>query len=550
MKSYLEKLKTDKKYYLALLLIILVGISLRTYNFDSWARFNDDQARDAVLIRDVLSGTKPMPLLGPKAAGTMFKLGPMFYYFQYTAARIFGNSPDKLAFPDLFFSILTIPMLFVFLKKYFSLKESLIVTAIFSISYFAVQYSRFAWNPNSMPFFSLLFLYSILELARDGQKKKFSWSIIAGIALGIGIQLHTLFIFIVPPVFVIFFIMVLRKKSESWKMASFIILAAIFLNLPQIYSEFQSHGKNTHEFFSGISSKSSGVSSHVKYLLINGVCQIRANAMILSSFGSSGGSPDECHLAGLRLQMAEQKENLGIAGSVAVAFGFVLSVLFLAGGYLLLLLHLKNDENPSKKEFLKLMLIYAVISFLVFIPLATQITPRFFLVLEFIPFVLLGLWIKYILERFKKNGMKYVLIAAISLAILNLYSTQQSFASYRGSDPDRVSSPESVTLEEIRSMADYIIANTGSSPIVYVDDHSGASFGVIKGLSYFTDPVHIKAKRFAKKTKLDTMIPYFSIDLSKISQEKEKSYRNQLKDYDIVDSKTYGRFTIYKFGPR
>ncbi len=549
MKLYWEKFKAGKKYYLVLMMIILVGISLRTYNFGNWVRFNDDQARDAVLIRDILSGAKPLPLMGPKAAGTMFKLGPMFYYFQYTAARIFGNSPDKLAFPDLFFSILTIPLLFLLLRKYFSREASLFVTAIYSVSYFAVQYSRFAWNPNSMPFFSLLFLYSLLELARDDQKKKVLWSVMAGVALGVGIQLHTLFIFIVPLVFVIFFITVLRKKAAAWKMAALVILTALFLNLPQIYSEIQSHGKNTHEFFSGISSKSGGVSSPIKYLLVNGVCQIRANAMIISSFGSSGGSPDECHLAGLRAQMAEQKKNVGMAGSAAVALGFVLSVIFLAGGYLLLLLYLRGKKDSSKKDFLKIMLIYSVVSFLVFIPLAIQITPRFFLVLEFIPFIFLGLWIKFILERFEKNGMKYVLIGAILLVILNLYSTQQSFASYRGLSPERVSSPESVTLEEMRSMGGYIIANSDSSPTVYVDDHSGALFGIDKGVSYFTEPAGINTKQFTKNIKMDPMIPYFSIDLVKIPREKQKSYRNQLESYDIVDSATFGRFTIYKLGP-
>ena len=121
-----------------LLGIILIGIFLRTYNFHDWLRFNADQSRDAEVVSNSLEGKSSLPLLGPKAGGTEFRLGPIFYYFQTASAAFFGNQPDKMAYPDLFFSILSIPLLFLFLRKLFSERIALSSTAIYSLSFFAM----------------------------------------------------------------------------------------------------------------------------------------------------------------------------------------------------------------------------------------------------------------------------------------------------------------------------------------------------------------------------------------------------------------------------
>lgn len=134
-------------------MIVALGIFLRTYHFRDWLRFSDDQARDAIIIRNIIEHKQSLPLLGPIAGTSTFYLGPAYYYIEYGAAKVFGAAPDKIALPDLLFSILAIPPLFFFLKKYFSEKLSLSLTALFAVSFFAVRYSRFAWNPNSTGFF-------------------------------------------------------------------------------------------------------------------------------------------------------------------------------------------------------------------------------------------------------------------------------------------------------------------------------------------------------------------------------------------------------------
>jgi len=124
-----------------------------------WLFFKMDQARDAYLIKQTLeNGLGWLPLLGPKAGGTHLNLGPAFYYFQYLAAFLFQSAhPAVLAYPDLLFSILSIPLFFLFLKKYFPRDWSMVLAGLYAVCFLGIEYSRFAWNPNSLVFFNLLF---------------------------------------------------------------------------------------------------------------------------------------------------------------------------------------------------------------------------------------------------------------------------------------------------------------------------------------------------------------------------------------------------------
>ncbi|PJA85653.1 MAG: hypothetical protein CO143_01245, partial [Candidatus Moranbacteria bacterium CG_4_9_14_3_um_filter_45_14] len=105
---------------------------------------------------------------------------------------LFGGTADKMAYADLLFSIATIFLVYFFFKKFFAEQISLILTFLFSISFFVVTYSRFAFNPNSIPFFTLLFLFSLLAILDNAPKEKLRWAVLLGIAMGIGFQLHTI----------------------------------------------------------------------------------------------------------------------------------------------------------------------------------------------------------------------------------------------------------------------------------------------------------------------------------------------------------------------
>jgi len=196
--------------------IFSIGIFLRTYRFHDWLNIGDDQVNDAVIVGNVVDHDAPWPLLGPKMSNSgkngkkeQFQLGPMFYCFEIISAKLFGNYPDKLAYPDWLFDVLAIPLFYLFFKRFFGTNLTLALTGLYAVSFYALSFSRSAWNPNSIPFFTLLFLLSALEFLIHKEKTRWMWAVFLGLALGVGIQLHAILLVLLPLVTAFIFLFLL-----------------------------------------------------------------------------------------------------------------------------------------------------------------------------------------------------------------------------------------------------------------------------------------------------------------------------------------------------
>ena len=261
-----------KHWALFFLLVILFGaVFVRTYSLDEWLYFKMDQARDALLLTNILeNGPGSLPLLGPRVGAVelqhgFLRLGPIYYYFQYFAGVLFHSSePSVFAYPDVFFSIAAIPLLYIFARLYFEKRHALMVTALYAFSFLIIQYSRFAWNPNSLQFFILLSFYGLLRFLNDERAAAKKWWIVLW-ALGsaIGSQLHFFGFFSLLGVsgLLILFHFKIWKQS-SWReflrkerLRQFAIFSAIVVGVfavfytPVILSDSLRGGENTRNFF-------------------------------------------------------------------------------------------------------------------------------------------------------------------------------------------------------------------------------------------------------------------------------------------------------------
>jgi hypothetical protein len=530
MNATLEKFKKTQKHIWILLTIILIGIFLRSYNFHDWLRFNADQSRDAQVVSDALKGKSPLPLLGPKAGGTDFRLGNIFYVFQYTSAKIFGDYPDKMAYPDLLFSILSIPLFFLFFRKMFGEKISLSLTALYSLSFFVIKYSRFAWNPNSTPFWTMLFLYALSEVIEKEGRKKIIWSIIAGLALGVSIQLHTFLLIAFPilSILSLFYFSLIIKKSGLWKNALVVLSLALLLNLPQITSEVKNKGQNTGYFLSAITlkngnSKNKSLLGNIKKDII---CQINGNVNILSSLGSA----EKCQLYNSK-DSTLYKINLSFFGII----------LFL-GGFFLVFYYLRKKDFSGDKILLKITLSYIIILFLLFIPLINEITIRYFLIIIFAPFVFLGFWIEFLLEKIKFKR-KWIIIALIILTFIsfNLFSLSKNFSEYSDYSKKTALNFENTTLREVELMGSFISNNAEEKKAVFMDGKNLYLFKFQKSIEYFTKKSGIAVK--PSKNALAGDIVFQLVPTKNIKSSVEK----KTGSYDIINHESFGRFALLKF---
>ena len=200
---------SQRKAVIILGIIIFLAFLVRVWDIEELFIFKMDQARDIALVQEAYDGgAGELPLLGPRAAKTYLRLGPIFYYFEYISMWITDNkSPLSVVWPDFIFSILTIPLFYYFLRQVFSQKISLMTTAVFASSFFLTQYGRFAWNPNAIPFWSLLFFLGMYKVATlsliKSQESKLAcrrgmaknpiagrWLLVAVIGYGVSSQLH------------------------------------------------------------------------------------------------------------------------------------------------------------------------------------------------------------------------------------------------------------------------------------------------------------------------------------------------------------------------
>lgn len=524
-------LKKNKTTIIVLAIIVFVGIFLRTYEFHDWLRFSRDQVRDIKLIDDALEGKDHLPYLGPNAGVTKFRLGPIYYQFSYVSQKIFGSYPDKMAYPSVFFSIMAIPLLFFFLKEYFSDKISLALTAIMSVSYFLVINSRFSSNPNLIPFFILVYLYSLLKLMNPDEKRTYLWAVLNGIGIGVCIQLHTTLLIALPPISFLVFIYILRKKTPNiWKIFLIILTLALALNTTQIISELDSGGKNTKYFIKGFTNSSSS-SSHLGRATFHiSACQILANSHTISAFGND----DPCK-AVFYAPQGTQAENL------KYYLGMALSVLFSLVGYYLLFRYFFQEKDQQKKNFLGIVILFNFFSFIILIPIAKIMFVGYFINLYMIPLVLLGLIILEMEKRFSSKGKGLAIAIITILIVLCLARDARTADSYR---KGLENNSKNSTLSESEAISQFILKN---SPKTSSKSHLGGQNGLaerfFRPVNYLTKKAGIETA-LLKKDGLDEIDPENRVFYLKENEPGEIPIGQKIWNLEVAAGKKLSGLTI------
>lgn len=385
-------------HFLVLLAIIIIAIFVRTYNYHNWLYFEADQVRNANNSIDVIeNGIDSLPLLGPKAGGTDFHLGPISYYFEYLSGLVFGvEHPAVFAFSNFIFLLLAIPLFYYFLSHFFSKGQNLLVTSLFSSSYLATQYSRFSWNPNGIIFWGLLFILAVYKIKTENKPRRRGWwFLILVLSYGISSQLHTLALLGYPLVFLFFFLACFllkifsqEKRKEwlgskelfnrvinifkiwkkncvltkiNWKYWAGAILIILVLYSPLIIYDIKNQGANSREF--------------VKAFIVKGEKRstIEKVEKTLDLYGDN---------YMLTLSSLNNKE----VASKIIGFLFLIISLIVV-----VLSFFKNKNNEAFKTFLVLILVWFFIFLLIHYKLAFDIDqPRFWFPCFFIPYIFLA----------------------------------------------------------------------------------------------------------------------------------------------------------------
>ncbi len=178
-------------HLLALIVILLTAAFLRLYKISDYMTFLGDEGRDVLVVRGILQGD--FTLLGPRASAGDFFLGPIYYYFMAPFLFLFRYDPVGPAVMVALFGIATVYLVYKVGSEFFNKQTGLFAAALYAVSPLVIAYSRSSWNPNLMPFTSLLTIYFLYKAVISTSWRYF---FVVGLLLGISMQLHYLTTFL------------------------------------------------------------------------------------------------------------------------------------------------------------------------------------------------------------------------------------------------------------------------------------------------------------------------------------------------------------------
>lgn len=449
--------------------MMLSAVFLRTWNHHDWLFFKWDQGRDATLLVEAIkNGPSELPLLGPRATKVgqdYLHLGPAYYYFQYLpAALLKSTDPVAFAYFDLIMSILTIPLLFVFCRLYFSPRHSLIITSLYGFSFLVIQYSRFAWNPNSVPFLVLLTFYGMLRFAQSKKlKDQMKWLALGALGFSMASQFHFYAFFALVGISGIFFLyhfdlFRIKKLEKSLKKVfsknnlltfSLVLVVILLTYTPMIVSEVKTNGSNSKNFLGAFSEKSREDKTFNEKLVRNFREQAKAYFLITTSFEHRSG---------------KKSDPIPVVfGLFSMALGIHLSIYFY-----------RKEKNRAKKNFLFLIPIWISLFFLLTISTSYGLRPRYFVPIFPIPFIIIGLFLVWLDKKFPKQAMLLTGLIVSAILLLNLYGTKQWFTEMKLSQIESVETDrtlilkkdDGITLGQFQRAVAYIIKSSEGNHVL------------------------------------------------------------------------------------
>lgn len=206
-----------QKSTILLIIILLVAAFLRLYMIGDYMVFLGDEGRDALVVKGILEGN--LTLLGPRASAGDFFTGPIYYYMMTPFLWLFQLDPVGPAVMVGLIGVATVYLVFLVGKNFFNLQTGLIAAALYAVAPLVLQYSRSSWNPNVVPFFSLLTIYMLYKAVK-AKKKVWRYYLFTGFLLGICVQLHYISLFLGAAVFVSMLIIhwYLHKRSKIFQL--------------------------------------------------------------------------------------------------------------------------------------------------------------------------------------------------------------------------------------------------------------------------------------------------------------------------------------------
>jgi hypothetical protein len=183
---------------------LLILLFTRLYNLDTTARFTEDESKDLVGIHQIFVDKK-LTLVGPTNEQGTKVFSSLTFYMLLPATIIGGFDMVSPAYGTAFWGVLT-AILIIGLTKLINPKLVPSVALLTLVWFPLLATSRWAWNPNLVPFWVALGIVSSFLPNRI-------YRFLAGVSFGLAVHAHYYAIFaVVCFMFLLSFSYLLKKK--------------------------------------------------------------------------------------------------------------------------------------------------------------------------------------------------------------------------------------------------------------------------------------------------------------------------------------------------
>lgn len=242
--------------FLSLLMILIIGSWLRLSGIisNSFA-FTYDVGRDMLAVESIVFNHK-ITLIGQTTGVGGIFYGPWWYLILSVPFFIFSGNPQGIAFFMGIIGIITILLGYIVGRKIGGVFLGITFSGLLSVSPLMVSSSSQIWNPNLIPFFSVLVLLVLYSLFFDNKKKVcrlINFSLL-GLLLGLIIDMEIIFGVLFLLGICASLIFIFRKKLIIKEIA-FFLLGLLLIFSPRIIFEIRHDFLMTKTFIGAFSSE-------------------------------------------------------------------------------------------------------------------------------------------------------------------------------------------------------------------------------------------------------------------------------------------------------
>jgi len=239
------KRRENKFELFFLFLILLIASFLRLYRLKDFQFFTYDQARDALIIKRIIIDKK-ITLVGPTVLIPGVFLPPFYYYLMAPILVLGRLDPLVLDYFTALLGIGFVGFIWYAVNRFFGRPAGIFSAFFLAVSPIMVDLSRRAWNPNLIPFLSLIFVFLVYLFIQSKNPRYLIFSL--GI-LGLALSFHLSIICLFP---LLLWAIILKVKRVGLRQFFFALVLFLALVSPLLLFDFRHNfvlAKNIIAFF-------------------------------------------------------------------------------------------------------------------------------------------------------------------------------------------------------------------------------------------------------------------------------------------------------------